>query len=283
MVKVPENISKRLVEIMNGHISLQSTIGQGSVFEITLEEIPVLAIAPVVENNHEVKNLFFEPAQVLVVDDIKSNRKLIKEGLSQVGLEVFEAENGQKALLFAKKYQPDLILMDIRMPIMDGYEATSILKKNPSTRKIPIIALTATVLLKEQSQFQNLGFEGYLLKPIQIASLLNELSHYLKHKVVEPITKNTCLEIEISPHSKILPEVREKLETFLPKWETLQGALDIDEIEKFASNIKKLGKKYQISYITTYGDNLYEFTQAFEIEQIENTLNQFPKLVDKLV
>ncbi|MDM8569637.1 PAS domain S-box protein, partial [Thiotrichales bacterium HSG1] len=190
-------ITKRLVEMMNGHIFVESSPGKGSRFEIILHEVKIAATQSntVQDNTFDPNQITFEKTCVLVVDDIESNRDLIKEYLSQVNLEVICAENGQQALLFVEEYHPALILMDIRMPEMDGYEATKYLKGNPNTSDIPIIALTASVALDEKYKIEAHGFNGFLAKPVNISALLSEISHYLKH-TKKAVTENPKVVIE---------------------------------------------------------------------------------------
>ncbi|MCP4110965.1 MAG: response regulator [Desulfobacteraceae bacterium] len=111
------SISKRLTEIMNGRISVRSTVGVGSAFEITLRDVNISS-AEISAIACDIENTSFEKAKVLVVDDIESNRDMLNEVLVMVNLEVLTAENGQEAVLLAREYQPDIILMDIRMPVM---------------------------------------------------------------------------------------------------------------------------------------------------------------------
>ncbi len=269
-------ISKRLVEMMNGRISLKSQIGMGSLFEITLQDVKVSKVAPAVksDNNFDVSRIYFEPAQILVVDDIESNRDVIRENLSQVNLEVIEAEDGQKGLLFAKEYQPALILMDLRMPVMDGYEATKQLKKNPKTQNIPVIALTASILGEHPKA---LNFDGFLFKPVQISKLLSKLSRYLKHTTqpVEALTEEREFETLSDSISPKLMEILEK--RIIPQWQELQVCLDIEEIKTFANNIMRLGDKYQVPYLIHYGQKLAGFVQDLDVVGIEKTLTQFYK------
>ncbi len=181
-------ITKRLVEMMNGQVSVQSTVGEGSVFEITLRDVqvPVIEEAETVpDKTFNLKTMSFEKAYVLVVDDVKFNRILIREYLVQVNLDVVEAENGREALIFTEKYHPALILMDIRMPEMDGYDATRKLKENPSTKDIPVIALTASIAPDTRQKIMTLGFDGYLSKPVNSHDILKELSHYLKYEITD--------------------------------------------------------------------------------------------------
>jgi len=273
-------ISKRLVKMMNGQISVRSQEKQGSVFEIILRDVEVHTLAlPARDEAVDLKQFSFEPARVLVVDDIESNRVLLREWLEQFNLEVIEAQEGQSGLLFAKEYQPALILMDIKMPIMDGYEATLKLKKNPSTQQIPVIALTASALLSEQSEIQAYGFDGYfdgyLFKPVSISELLSELSRYLKHKVVETFTETA--DDDSLPNLSDIPV--EKLEQCQSDWEEIHDGLDLEEIKQFAHKVNEMGQEYHISQFCSYGEQLYEFVQTFDFDEIEKYLNEFQGMI----
>jgi len=144
-------ICKRLIEMMNGKISIKSQLGLGSKFKIILRDVKVSDVI-VLEPEEQLNQIYFESALILVVDDIESNREVICECLSQANLKVLEANDGQTGVLLAQESQPDLILMDLRMPVMDGYDATKQLKQNPITQKIPVIALTASILCEGSRQ-----------------------------------------------------------------------------------------------------------------------------------
>jgi len=279
-------ITKRLVEMMNGQISVKSSVGRGSVFEITLRDVEVSSTQAVDthEQAFDFNGISFDKAQVLVVDDIEANRRLIKEYLSQVNLDVIEAEDGQKALLFTDEYRPDMILMDIRMPIMDGYEATQQLKANPNTLDIPVIALTASVTASDQSKAH--CFDGYLSKPINTPALFNELSQYLKHakKSAEPVTEaavgaDTMLTSDIAR----LPELIGKLENeMMPIWEEINDMMEMDAIEEFAEKVINFGCEYGVRVLSRYGEHLRDLAQDFDITNIEKTLDEFPAMVKRV-
>jgi len=271
-------ITKRLVEMMNGQISVRSD--QGSVFEIILRDVELGKAAPIATGKKiDFKNIWFERARILVVDDVESNRSLIRESLYQLDLEIIEAEDGAAALVSAEEYQPDLILMDIRMPVMNGYEAILKLKKNPNTQQIPVIALTASAFVSEQSQIRAYDFDGYLSKPVSISDLLSELSRYLRHKTLEPVNE-TAVRVSmanVNPYQR--SDFLEKLEQCRLKWEEIHDGLDLEEINDFAFEVKKLGEDNRLLHLYDYGNSLCQFVETFEFEDIENSLSQFPELI----
>ena len=283
-------ITKRLVELMNGQILVESRPGKGSRFEIALHEVKV-AVAPnavMQDNTFDSNNITFEKAQVLVVDDIESNRELIEEYLSPVNLEVIFAENGLKALLFAEEYHPALILMDIRMPEMNGYEATKHLKNNPNTADIPVMALTASVALNEKAKIEAHGFDGFLAKPINIYELLCELSRYLKYtkKAVADIPQvatkvDSTLNLENIAN---LSELRSKVEReVMPLWKKANIMMKMDVVIAFAEKMITLGNQYNVPAFIHYGEPLQESTQTFDIAYIQKALKEFPGLVKPLI
>ena len=280
-------ITKRLIEMMHGQISLSSQNNQGSTFEIKLKDVIITSSA--VDKNitatFDLTNIAFEPNQtVLVVDDIECNRQLIQEALSQVQLKVIEAADGQQGLLFAEEYQPDLILMDIKMPIMSGYEAVKYLKANPHTQHIPVIALTATAAA-EYATTEAQRFDRFLPKPIHISELLKEISIYLKHTVLsvtENIKQPDTFDIASVVNLEQLAELVAKLEIYLLEWEGIHDGLDLDRIGNFSEQIQLLGEEYQLPKLSNYSKSLNEAISTFNIEQIEKILTQFPELVTLL-
>jgi PAS domain S-box-containing protein len=172
-------ISKRFVEMMNGEISLTSTVGKGSIFKVKLHNVEKLTETITSSNSFDFKEVFFEKAHILVVDDDVLNRTVVSALLEQLNLAVIEAESGEKSLLLTEQQAFDLILMDLKMPNMDGYEATRRLKQKITT---PIVALTASVTTEEIEKVEKHGFAAYLSKPIDNKKLIQTLSQYLKIK-----------------------------------------------------------------------------------------------------
>ena len=116
---------------------------------------------------------------VLLVEDNEDNRIIYSTVLRHVGYDVIEAEDGVRAIELARSAKPDLILMDISIPQMDGWEATRILRKDPLTRDIPIIALTAHALPDDREKAVQVGFTAYLAKPVEPRAVVAEVRRWI--------------------------------------------------------------------------------------------------------
>ena len=116
---------------------------------------------------------------ILIVEDEPRNLKLVGDLLQVSGYETIEATNGKQGVELARTGKPDLILMDVQMPVMDGLEATRILKADATTRNIPVLALTASAMKEEKEKIFQAGCDEYITKPFDIKELLKEVSKYL--------------------------------------------------------------------------------------------------------
>ncbi|MGB8629891.1 MAG: response regulator, partial [Xanthobacteraceae bacterium] len=115
----------------------------------------------------------------LVVEDQPDNRQIIRDTLAPTDYEIIEVENGEQALVAVAKERPDLILMDIQLPVMDGYEATRRIKADPASRSIPIIAVTSYALSGEEKKARAAGCDEYVPKPFSPRELLAKIKQYL--------------------------------------------------------------------------------------------------------
>jgi len=122
------------------------------------------------------------PKVILVVEDHPQNLELVTDLLESAGYRVLTATSAEEGLLLASADTPDLILMDIRLPGLDGLKATQILKEGSATRAIPVVALTAYAMPEDRQRIRDAGCEGYLTKPLQIPLLLEQVDFYLGHK-----------------------------------------------------------------------------------------------------
>lgn len=176
-------ITKRLVELMGGKLELESELGKGSVFRVCLYDISVGVMQQkmVVETIND--NIHFNNASILLVDDIAMNREVVKGFLRPFGLHITEAENGKIAIEKLKSQSFEFVFMDIKMPVMDGYEAKATIDRIPELAHIPIIALTAQAMKDDQDRIRDLKFNDYLTKPVSKQALLSCLSKFLKTEV----------------------------------------------------------------------------------------------------
>lgn len=125
---------------------------------------------------------FNEKATILYVEDNPDNRTLVRRILLSENYGLLEAKNAAQALEVLQKTRPDLILMDINMPDMDGYTLTSRIKTMPGFERVPIIALTANVMRGDKEKTLEAGCDGYIQKPLDIDQLLREVARFLSRR-----------------------------------------------------------------------------------------------------
>ena len=123
---------------------------------------------------------------ILLVEDNYDNRSIYRLILEHAGFQVLEAHDGQTAIDLARAENPALILMDISIPVVDGWEATRILKADAATRTIPIVALTAHALVSDRETAARVGCDGYLAKPVEPRRVLEEVRRHLAGPVAPP-------------------------------------------------------------------------------------------------
>ncbi len=281
-------ITKRLIEMLNGEINVDSTIDKGSTFQILLKEVEVASLRALESNQQkhiDFQSVRFQNSTVLVADDIDFNRDLIKGFLEDYELTITEAENGKEAIEMARIHRPQLILLDIKMPEMDGFEAAAILKKEEGLNTIPIIAVTASAM-KENEPMINSLYDLCLKKPISKTDLISGMIEFLPHTIIKaenpdilgtaPTDSSLDLSSEIS--SK-LPDLLEILKTKQKESIELSKRNVIHEIENFAEEIQKLGTNYHYRPLIHWGEKLYSATSEFDIEKIRQCLSNLQTIV----
>lgn len=176
-------ISKKLVEAMGGEIRVASREGIGSTFSFVIT-LPHAKRSETAVSN-EVKTPeplpdYIRNARVLLVEDNEINRMVIVEILQQAGIRVEMAEHGQNALPLLAQNQYDCILMDVQMPVMDGYQTTQHIRQMPAYRQVPIIAITANALTENRNKCLAVGMNDFLSKPVRSSSLYEILRKWIK-------------------------------------------------------------------------------------------------------
>jgi PAS domain S-box-containing protein len=172
-------ISWQLVRLMGGNIHVRSEAGKGSVFSFELD-LPVATSQPHVSPTQHVPVGYTGPRKkILIVDDVPRSRTMLIDFMTTLGFNVVEAANGQEAIDQARRVRPDLIVMDIAMPIMDGMEATRRIRSIPELARIPILIASASASSEDQSRSLAAGASAFVAKPIEQDKLLNAMGEHL--------------------------------------------------------------------------------------------------------
>jgi signal transduction histidine kinase/CheY-like chemotaxis protein len=296
-------ITKRLVEKMNGTIAVRSWVDTGSIFRVVLPDIEVAGeIQPVSDFSEEyVSCVKFEPAIILLVDDIYSNRELVKKYLETTSIGIIEAESGDEALHLLGiqsedepgswnlgNLEPDLILMDLKMPGKDGVKITELIKKEKRFAHTPVIAISAADMSTLKEKPYPL-FDGYIGKPFSHADIILEIGKHLPCKSVYSDAGAT--EIENKKHQeKMTPQAFERFqefmrimtEDFLPKWEEILETLIFEEIEIFAIQVNALGVEYDYEPMVNWSLEVMHRLKKIDMETLPSTFQRFSDEVDKL-
>lgn len=176
-------ISEKLVALLGGKIAVESEQGKGSLFsfDVQCEYSTVREVVQPVARR--VTGLVLPPGQspprILVAEDTRESRMLIVKLLQSAEFEVLEAENGLEAVRLFEERRPDLVLMDIRMPVMDGREAIRTIRASHHGRVTPIIAVTASAFEEDRQNILGLGADGFISKPVQTFELFDKIRSFL--------------------------------------------------------------------------------------------------------
>jgi len=243
------SISRKFVQLMGGDINLRSILGKGTIFNFdTVAKIININEVEVSETYHTKRVIGLKNKQpsyrILVVDDRPVNRLLLVKLLQPLGFELKEAINGQEAIAIWQQWKPHLIWMDMRMPVMDGYEATKYIKSvggNPTA----IIALTASVLEEEKAIVMSAGCDDFVRKPFRESVIFDVMAKHLGIKYIYE-------QETIAPSSKFHePLTIEELEKMPSSWldKLYKAVIDLDDdlvlelISEIPQNFENLAKK----------------------------------------
>lgn len=261
-------ISRKFIQMMGGDIYVESKVGKGTVFRFDIEAEPADMNELVVELKVP-KVIGLAPGQpeyrILVVEDNMANRLLLCKMLRLAGFKVYEAVNGQEAFEKYEKFQPDFVWMDMRMPVMDGYEATSAIRQAEATNgrdKIPIVAVTAHAFEEEREPILASGCNELVRKPFQEAEIFEVMGRYLEvhyiHDESEGVEgKDKGESMKYSLTSEALSELPDDL---LKELRLAIMELDVDLIMAVNSRIRNLN--------TDVADTLDKLIHNFQYEKI---------------
>lgn len=178
-------VCRQLAQLMNGQLTLYSVIDKGSQFSLQLSTVTIIASNADLITPTPLVNYHFHSANVVIADDVEANRALLRLWLSSVGLTCIEAIDGIDAIACIKQTHPALVLLDIKMPRLNGFQVVAQLKANPITADIPVVAITA--VFSELAVNQKHGrepFSAWLTKPLAYNDLIGCLAKFLAHEQV---------------------------------------------------------------------------------------------------
>ncbi len=275
-------ISRKLVEMMGGELKVNSTVGKGSAFwfdvNLPVVEDDVTPLLSGVEGSaaqpsRKVIGYKGERRTVLVVDDNKENRNVLVAMLLPLGFKIAEAENGQECVEKACKFMPDLILLDLRMSVLDGFEAAKQIREIETacperSRKMTIIAVSASVFEVTQQKALAIGFNDFLLKPFQAEHLLELLQRHLRLEWIYAEESEKPTEVVSHTHGDSPVSVSPPPED-LRVLHDLASKARIKKLLQHLASIEALDEKYH-----PFVEEMRQLAKRFQSHKIVKRLQQ---------
>jgi signal transduction histidine kinase/CheY-like chemotaxis protein len=274
-------IVRRLADLMRGTISVQSEVGKGSTFRLDLPRVEVSARLPqaAVPEEPSVDFNDLTPAEILVVDDNPVNRELVRGFFENTHHQLREASDGREALAALRERRPHIVLMDIRMPVMDGREALRALRESKDLDPLPVIAVTASSLVGEESSLRQ-SFDGFVRKPFSRAQLFRELAQFIPRRKKDSRSEPEMREVHPTPAWKELIEKMHDLEA--STWPAVRDGMVISEVSAFARRLRDLALKYACPPLELYASDLTSHCQSFSTGALDKLMEAFPSVIAKI-
>ena len=275
-------ITRKLAELLAGTIELDSQLGRGSCFTFRFPNVKVINNASESTNNNVLDEDLgqFDLNTVLIADDVTSNRELISGYFADTNCQLILASDGRETLELAREYSPDLILLDVRMPYLDGYQVARSLKQSSQTQGIPIVIITATSGNSNQKDLEHIC-QGYLHKPVRRYQLVetlkrtftpkNQKDNLNRSNPEKSASTTTSLQV-----SELIIKLRREEATF---WVALCQTLRSSDLRQFITRLETWGQEHQCQPLTDYARRLKQQMEAFDWGNLPETVNQFPQIV----
>ncbi|HEY9607566.1 MAG TPA: PAS domain S-box protein [Allocoleopsis sp.] len=266
-------ISKRLTEMMGSSLEVKSAPGEGSIFWLELE-LPEVADCLQLPEQEERTIIGFvgDRRKVLVVDDKWENRSVLVNLLTPLGFEVREAIEGQDCLHKAVEFQPDVVLMDLVMPVLDGFEATRQLRQTNNLADVVVIAASASAFDRDHRQSLAAGCDDFIAKPIRSGELLEKLQRHLGLEWIYELEENSgainvSLEDSSSPASAPIVSPPDEEVSALYQLALIGDVLGIQER---AARLKTLEEKF-----IPFASEIHQLAKSFQVKKLQEFIKQY--------
>ena len=281
------SIVKRLTEAMGGTVTVASVIGQGSAFSLRFPNIPISARLAGSEKKSPIADVNFNELRastLLVVDDNHTNCELMEGMFTGSHHKLFFCDNGEKAIARAQDLKPNIILMDIRMPGIDGYEALASIRKTVGLELVPVIAVTASTLLDGEDSIRE-KFSGYIRKPFSKHELFEELADFLPRETATEVgaEKDSSPKMNDYSNQPVPKELLSQLRALLlDPWPSIRDSVAVNESKVFAQGLEGLGERWRCQPLTDYANKLLRDAENYAVTDLEKHLGEFSVLVEQL-
>jgi CheY-like chemotaxis protein len=285
-------ITSRLIAAMGGTISLESEIAKGSSFSLCFPDVKIAEFAREEKQVNVIapEKVRFNSATIMIVDDEPVNRMIISKYLENYSFNLIIATSGQEALDFVNSSHPDLILMDMRMPVIDGFTATEQLKSDFITKDIPVIAVTALAMKHMKQEILSIC-DSFLTKPFTKEELISELMKFLTY-TIQPDKKLQSSQVVINGWKNYKPDaisiddlnglISILQRQFINSSEELMEFLIMDDVKIFIRELNQIVRPYKIQPLDLYIDSLSQAVQNYNVVDVKNLLSDFKKNIEYL-
>lgn len=266
-------ISRRLTHMMGGSLTVESERGEGSTFTVSFPAVAIRPADPAATSKEEtdIEDLAFEPATILIGEDSESNREVLRGFLQPYGFRILEALDGHDVLEKAVLHNPQLVLLDLQMPRLDGISVLKRLRADPGFADLPVIVLSASLLKGEMITIRQHA-NGFIRKPMPRAVLVRELMRFLQFSKVQP----TIVKAKSSPFpSKLSGGARKQLfELVEPLDEELRNGLNLDHLEAIADRMKTIALGENDPSLEDFARNLQEAIEEIDAFRIKDLIHE---------
>ncbi|MEM9002422.1 MAG: response regulator [Cyanobacteria bacterium P01_F01_bin.86] len=267
-------ISQKILTLMGSQLEVESSVGKGSTFWFDVDVTQVTEWN-ILSTNTDQKNILGytgEKLQILVVDDRVENRSLVVNLLEPIGFQVSEANNGQEAWERMNRSRPDIVIIDLMMPEMNGYELLKELRASDKLKNMVAIASSASAFSSNQHKAIEAGADHFLSKPLQFDQLLSALQQHLRLEWVyeqAPETTSSQQAPDCLPSSEVIPPANEALQQML----TLLIEGDIQGVTQFAQQLLESDKT-----LDPFIQQTLELSKSFQITQLKVFIEKYLKV-----